>query len=342
MRAGLWQLCSAASSSHTHIRQHIRRGRLMIRSFRIADGGLAPVENPQGASWIDLVEPSDTERKQISALIGVRVPSRADQDEIEHSSRLYLDHGAPVMTVLLPVRHDGAKEVMAPVTFILLDTQLVTFRDHAQLPFETYPERAADVLRGSSSVERLTLGLLAEIVERLADITEHVGREIDLLSHQVFRPGASVDQDLPKMLRSIGRFDTAVMHLRESLLTLERMLGFLAPVIEARKPELRSLTETALRDVKTIVEQTDFLSQKTSLLLSATLGLINVEQNSIIKVLSVAAVVFLPPTLIASIYGMNFVNMPELSWPFSYPVALVAMLVSAVLPLVYFRWRGWF
>lgn len=232
---------------------------------------------------------------------------------------------------------------MAPVTFILLEDRLVTARHHNPLPFETYPGGAGEVLRGSHSIERLMLGLVAEIIERLADITEHLGREIDLLSREVFRPGASGDTDLPKMLRSIGGLDGSVLHLRESLLTVERMLGFLMPVIAGRKKgDLRVLVDTAMRDVKTIAEQTDFLSQKTSLLLSATLGLINVEQNSIIKVLSVAAVVFLPPTLIATIYGMNFANMPELAWPFAYPAALIAMAVSAILPVLYFRWRGWF
>ena len=322
----------------------------MIRSFSIARDGLAPAESPDSASWIDLVAPSEAERAEIGQLVGIRIPSRAEQDEIEHSSRFYLDQGMPVMTVLLPLRPGGADRGMAPVTFILSDRHLVTLRHHQPLPFETFPERAGEALRVSSSVERLMLGLVAEIVERLADITEHVGQEIDLLSHQVFRPGARVSAgaDLSRILRAIGALDTSVLRLRESLLTLERMLGFLIPVLDERKdqarlhPVLRPVIDTALRDVKTIAEQTDFLSQKTSLLLSATLGLINVEQNAIIKVLSVAAVVFLPPTLIASIYGMNFAHMPELSWPFAYPAALFVMLVSAVLPLLYFRWRGWF
>lgn len=318
----------------------------MIRSFSIAGDGLGPAQSLGSASWIDLVSPSDAELAEIAQLIGIRIPSRAEQDEIEHSSRLYLDHGVPVMTVLLPLPRGTTDRGMAPVTFMLGDRQLVTIRHHQPLSFETYPERAGEALRGSSSVERLMLGLVAEIVERLADITEHVGHEIDVLSHHIFRPDAtmSAGPDLSNTLRSIGALDASVLRLRESLLTLERMLGFLIPVLDERTSgaELRPVIDTALRDVKTIAEQTDFLTQKTSLLLSATLGLINVEQNSIIKVLSVAAVVFLPPTLIASIYGMNFVHMPELSWPFAYPAALFAMLVSAILPLLYFRWRGWF
>lgn len=315
----------------------------MIRNFSLARDGLASVASPDHASWIDLVEPSDEERADIAALVGARIPSRAEQDEIEHSSRLYLDHGVPVMTVLLPLQRGAVDEGVAPVTFMLLDRHLVTLRHHQMPPFETYPERASEALRGSRSVEKLMLGLVLEIVERLADITEHVGHEINLLSHQVFRPDASADPDLPKVLRSIGTLDTSALHLRESLLTLERMLGFLIPVFDEREcSELRSVIDTALRDVKTIAEQTDFLSQKTNLLLSATLGLINVEQNAIIKVLSVAAVVFLPPTLLASIYGMNFDHMPELHLPFAYPAALFVMLISAILPLVYFRWRRWF
>ena len=318
----------------------------MIRAFRIEGNGLAPSQADLGAAhWLDLHQPSDEERKQVSSMIGIEVPSREDQEEIEQSSRLYLDQGVPVMTVLLPARSGAESTEISPVTFILTGERLVTVRQHSPRPFETYPPRAGRASLGCRTVERLGLGLLEDIIDRLADITEQVGREIDTLSRTIFRPGDAAATDLQPVLRDIGAKDALVMHLRESLLTLERMLGFLQPVIEAREGvsrEVRSMVESHMRDVKTIGEQANFLMQKTGLLLDATLGLINIQQNAIIKIFSVVAVVFLPPTLIASIYGMNFEYMPEMAWRLGYPMALGLMVLSAVLPLLYFRRRGWF
>jgi magnesium transporter len=317
----------------------------MIRAFRIRDNGLVPSEDDlTAAAWIDLVEPSDSEREQVSLLAGVQLPSRADQEEIEVSSRLYLDQGVPVMTILLPARSGADATEIMPVTFIVTADRLVTVRHHRPRPFETFPPRAGRASLGCHTVEQLALGLLEEIIDRLADITEQVGREIDALSRTVFRPDAAATTDLQSILRQIGIEDGLVMHLRESLLTLERMLGFLVPVMEARKAgrDVKATVKSHLRDVRTITEQAGFLTQKTGLLLEATLGLINIEQSGIIKIFSVAAVVFLPPTLIASIYGMNFHRMPELDWWFGYPMALGAMVVSAVVPLVYFKRKGWF
>jgi magnesium transporter len=322
----------------------------MIKAYRIhgnglvADGGGGGVEFAH-AAWIDMLEPDDAERMEVSAAIGVEVPSRADQEEIEQSSRLYIENGAPVMTVLLPARTTDNTTQIGPVTFILTSHHLVTVRHHRPRPFETYPPRAGRAALGCHNVEQLMLGLVEDIIDRLADITEQAGRDIDALSKTVFQPDAATKPDLQSVLRQIGVRDTMVMHLRESLLTMERMLRFLTPVIEARKAagrELRSLVKTQLRDVHTITEQAGFLVQKTQLLLDATLGLINIEQSGIIKIFSVAAVVFLPPTLIASIYGMNFQHMPELDEWYGYPIALGAMLLSAVGPLIYFKRKGWF
>lgn len=317
----------------------------MIRAFAAGETGLSQTDEIDAAIWLDLAEPTEAERAETGRLIGFQIPSRADQDEIEQSSRLYLDNGAPVMTILLPARSGAEAAEMGPVTFIITERRLVTVRHHHPRPFETFPSRAAKASPGCGSPERLALGLLEEIIDRLADITENVGREIDALSRAVFRPVSGADQDLKETLRRIGANDALVMHLRESLMTLERMLGFMVSVIEARHGadgELGGVLEGQLRDVKTIVEQANFLTQKTGLLLDATLGLISIEQNGIIKIFSVVAVIFLPPTLIASIYGMNFAHMPELEFAWAYPGALVLMLVSAVLPLIWFRWKGWF
>jgi magnesium transporter len=319
----------------------------MIKTYRIQGNGLVADEATElaQAAWIDMLEPTDAERREVSASIGVEVPSRADQEEIEQSSRLYIENGVPVTTVLLPSRSGEGATQIGPVTFILTADRLVTVRHQSPRPFETYPTRAGRAALGCHNTEQLMLGLIEDIIDRLADITEQAGRDIDALSKTVFQPDAAAKTDLQSVLRQIGARDAMVMHLRESLLTMERMLGFLLPVMEARKAagrELRGMVKTQLRDVHTITEQAAFLVQKTGLLLDATLGLINIEQSGIIKIFSVAAVVFLPPTLIASIYGMNFAHMPELDWWFGYPMAVGAMVLSAVIPLAYFKRKGWF
>jgi magnesium transporter len=279
----------------------------------------------------------------VSGRAGIDLPTKADQEEIEQSSRLYLEDGVPVMTALLPARTGTEAMQMGPVTFVLRASQLITIRHHAPRPFETFPGRAGKSSLGCATAEALLVGLLEEIIDRLADITEHSGREIDAISRRVFGPDKMDTEAHRAALREIGAADTQVMHLRESLMTLERVLGFLMPVLDTLRAAkaLRAMLKTHYRDVRTIAEHASYLQQKTALLLDATLGMINIEQNAIIKIFSVVAVAFLPPTLVASIYGMNFTHMPELDWPWGYPLALGIMVLTAVVPLWFFKRRGW-
>ncbi|SEO58363.1 magnesium transporter [Salinihabitans flavidus] len=318
----------------------------MINGYRVKGDALIAEAGATGDDviWIDVQSPAEEERSALSQTLGVTLPSRADQEEIEHSSRLYSDQGMPVMTALLPSLGDGKKTVVAPVTFILTETRLITIRHHDPRPFSTFPDRAGRSSVGCASAEAVLVGLIEEIIDRLADITELAGQQIDIISQRIFQSDESQERvNHRETLREIGRNDELVMHLRESLLTMERLMGYLAPVMETRKADraLRTSIKTQSRDIRTITEQAGFLQQKTALLLEATLGLINIEQNGIIKIFSVAAVAFLPPTLIASIYGMNFEHMPELGWTFGYPLALLLMVASSLGPLLYFRRRGW-
>lgn len=315
----------------------------MIIGYRREGAGLAEASAIEDAGWIDLFRPDEAERARVSELIGATLPSREDQEEIERSSRLYIEDGAAFMTAIVPAQALSDAPVLAPVTFILTQDRLVTLRRHDPQPFRTFPKFAARAPLGCDSPGTILIGLVDEIIGRLADITENVGREIEGMSLAAFRSDANAGRDMRKTLRGIGRKDDTVMQVRESLLTLERILGFLGPVMDQRKApaDVRLMLRSQIRDIRAISEQAGFLMQKTALLLDATLGLINIEQSAIIKVFSVAAVVFLPPTLIASIYGMNFAVMPELSWPYAYPAALVAMVASAVGPLYFFKRKGW-
>jgi len=317
----------------------------MIHYVRDA-GGLRPDTSAgagEAAIWTDLQTPEADMLARLSAQYGIQLPTREEQEEIEHSSRLYLDNGVPVMTVLVPSRADKDDMRIEPVSFVLLSDRLVTIRHHDPKPFATFPGKAAKASHGLATPEAVLIGLLEEIIDRLADIIEQSGREIDQTARRIFGPETLRTEQYRTALREIGRADGRVMQLRESLMTVERMLGFLGPAMDGRKTgrPLRATLKSQYRDVRTIAEQAGYLQQKTAFMLDAALGLINIEQNAIIKIFSVAAVAFLPPTLVASIYGMNFARMPELQWPLGYPLAIAAMVLSAAVPLWFFRRRGW-
>jgi len=323
----------------------------MITAYVSKGGYIEAADWPHGGAeplvWIDLMQPIRQEEEELERRLGVELPSREEMEEIETSSRLYHDGGASYMTANLPSLADADTPVMGPVTFLLTESCLVTIRYHDPSAFRTFPKRAAKMNLGCSGGDSTLIALLDAVIDRLADILERVGVDIDGISRTVFRRGngtASGGGDFQKTLEAIGRKGDMISNIRDSLATLERLTAFLNQTIARRaKPsrEVREGVKTLTRDVRSLTDHSAFLSQKVTFLLDATLGMINIEQNAVIKILSVAAAVFLPPTLIASIYGMNFKIMPELDWPWGYPAAIALMVVSAVLPYLYFKKRGW-
>jgi magnesium transporter len=295
--------------------------------------------------WVDLQAPTAEEEERLEKALGVNLPTREEMEEIEVSSRLYYEDGAAFMTATLPAQADRDDAHMAPVTFVLTGDCLVTIRYHDPRVFTTFPQRAEKVAMGLKNGEAVLMALLEAVVDRLADVLERAGRDIDLTSRKVFQQDEAAPRalDFRAMLQEIGRKGDLTSDIRDSLVTLERLLGFLGQVTNQRKSErdIRERLKTLGRDTRSLADHASFLSQKITFLLDATLGMVNIEQNAIIKIFSVAAVVFLPPTLIASIYGMNFKYMPELDWPFGYPLALALMVASAIMPLKFFKRRGW-
>jgi magnesium transporter len=208
---------------------------------------------------------------------------------------------------------------------------------------------------GCTDAETLLVGLLEAVIDRLADILERTANDADRISSGIFcRAGESVRRarDFQRVLVELGQTGDLASKIRDSLVTLERLFGFLSLTLDQRfakraasdkkaEKELRARIRTLQRDGESLTNHLTYLSQKITFLLDATLGMINIEQNQIIKIFSVVAVAFLPPTLIASVYGMNFDFMPELSSSYGYPVAIAAMVLSSVLPLLYFKRRGW-
>jgi magnesium transporter len=242
------------------------------------------------------------------------------------------------MTATILNKADTSHPESSAVTFILAPRQLVTVRYADPAPFQNFRKRIETSGKQYDSPGKVFAGLIDAIVERLAEILEKVGSALDSVSLEVFTPseGKAPRQDFDKILRRVGRCSDLVSKARESLVSLGRLLLFFN---ESPKPE--SHTKTVLNDLTSLSDHASFLSTKVNFLLDATLGLINIEQNGIIKIVSVAAVVFLPPTLVASIYGMNFDVMPELKWALGYPFAVLLMISTAVLPYVFFKRKGW-
>jgi magnesium transporter len=295
--------------------------------------------------WIDLFEPTDSEEAILEQRLGIDVPTREEMQEIEVSSRLYVEDESAFMTATLPARTDSDDLLMGPVTFVLAGDKLITVRYHEPRAFRTFPQRAEKVSLGCTNGIGVLNALLEATVDRLADILERAEREVDAISHEIFRvedPSARRERDLNRVLQLIGRKGDLSSNIRDSLLSLARVAGFLAQLLAQRDDKnSRGRVKTLARDVQSLADHSSFLSQKITFLLDATLGMISIEQSNIIKIFSVATGVFLPPTLIASIYGMNFAYMPELHWRWGYPFAGVLMLLSALLPCWWFRRRGW-
>jgi magnesium transporter len=323
----------------------------MIKAFVADNDRLRVVDdlfaNKERVNWIDLLGPTKEEEDSIEQLIGVDIPTREEMEEIEISSRLYVENGAYVMTATLPAHTDGDRPEMLPVTFVLAGARLVTIRYHEPRAFQTFPLRAEKTDTGCSSGETILISLLEAIVDRLADVLERASREVIDISQDIFhsteKKVSKRDRDFQEILQRIGSKEDLVSKIQDSLLTLQRLSGFLANVIgrELNGKDVRARVKTLSRDVISLSDHASFQTQKIIFLLDATLGMINIQQNAIIKIVSVAAVVFLPPTLVASVYGMNFEVMPELQWTLGYPLALGLMVVSAVLPFWFFRRKGW-
>lgn len=318
----------------------------MLFAWRAENGRLAKMDGGAdiaGALWIDLYSPREAQIAAVERL-GIEVPTLADMEEIEISNRLYREGGVDYMTVVLPGLSMTQTPMAGPVTFILSEERLVTVRHHVPRPFETFPERADRSALGVGSAERLFLGLVEDIVARLADLLEMAGRALDEASRAVVGGDAAGNPEvLRQTLEQAGRQGELLSRVRLALLTLERALSYFGQTLGLRMEgeELRAALKGLMRDIQALGVHADFLSSRVGLAVDATLGLINLEQNATVRIVSTVAVLFLPPTLVASVYGMNFAVMPELAKPWGYPAALGLMLLSAVLTWVVFKWKRW-
>ena len=299
-----------------------------------------------GAVWVDLVEPTREEEKLIERLLELDVPTRDELKDIEPSSRLYTDAAATYMTASLMVKAESDLPHLTDVAFILTAGKLLTVRYAEPRSFLLFKSGMHRIPGGCSSPTVMITRLLETIADRTAEILEIAVSRADTLSLEVFGDKRHLSRRPPRYLEDrvvqVFALHRLVAKARDSLMSLSRMLTFLhaQPALQGDRTSLE-LCRTVQRDVQSLLEHANFVAGNITFLLDASLGLINLEQNAIIKIFSIASVVLLPPTLIASIYGMNFDFMPELHVASAYPLTLGAMVLSAILPFYFFRWKGW-
>lgn len=297
--------------------------------------------------WIDLLNPSEDEDGILERALNVDVPTRSEMREIEASNRFYVEEGAVYMTAIVLHNSSLGVPMTSPITFILAGHRLITVRYAEPKAFSLYITRASKGGNGCTTGAEVMIGLVEMLIEREADLIERVQDEVETMAPLVFgQKGTeqpSRNRRLDVLLRNVGKEGDVVARAQESAMSLHRLLLFAANAIRQSKgdPQVLARIDSASHDITSLMESLRFLSSRTTFLLEATLGMISTEQNQIIKLFSVMAVMLMPPTLVASIYGMNFKYMPELDWQYGYPIALGSMFVAALIPFIYFRRKGW-
>ncbi len=301
---------------------------------------------PENAIWFDLVGPTQQEDKLVEGKVGIAVPTREEMQEIEVTSRLYVENGARYMTATLMCQSDTDAPKTTAVTFILSGHRLITVRYDEPRPFMIVGHKLARVCPAGASGESVLMELLDAVIDRAADILERIGAEVDKVSHEIFEPEESVTERSKSyqiILKKIGRKGDLTSKVRESLVSIGRLLLYLANEADSMRwaKEPRAQLRGMQRDVHSLSDHAAYLTNKIQFLLDALLGMVTLDQNNVIKIFSVAAVVLLPPSLVGTIYGMNFKHMPELEWTWGYPLSLVLILLAAVLPYYFFKWKKW-
>ncbi|MDD3371522.1 MAG: magnesium transporter CorA family protein [Alphaproteobacteria bacterium] len=306
---------------------------------------------PAKVVWADLLNGTPEEIGFIERIIGRHLPTAEELREIESSSRLRFDKKGFCLSTNIVSRIPSGMPEAAPVGFILSRNLLVTVRFDALTAFSTFQEDFEEREAHIDSISAFT-GLINAIVDRTADVLENVGNELDQISQAVFfrnshdvsfssRP-ARETENLKETLRRIGYNGHLSSKIRDSLMSVGRIVSYVSDMgADWLMHEQRAHLETQARDISSLSDYDLHLMNKVQLLLDATMGLINIEQNNIIKVLTVVSVVGVPPTLVASMYGMNFHFMPELGWEFGYPFGLLLIALSAIGPVLWFKLRGW-
>jgi magnesium transporter len=301
---------------------------------------------PAKVVWIDIIDFTAEEEVSLETQLGIEILTREEIWKNQVLNRNYTENSVSYMTAALIKKVDTPHPEISPVTFILSKDYLITLRNLSPTSFRNFAQRILHHPHSFTTGPAVLEGLLEEIITRVGFNSENVVDQLDMLSHDIFDPNAiekyktSPSGMMKQILRRLGGCADLNSKINESLHSIARLLAFFSRLNE-HDAEMNDALSILTSDVRTLSYQTAFLSDKITFQLDATLGMINVEQNSIIKIFSVVAVFFLPPTLVSSIYGMNFKHMPELDWITGYPIAISIMLLCALVPFVYFKRKGW-
>jgi len=304
---------------------------------------------PDHIIWLDLLDPSEDERQLVEPHAKIRVPSKAALSEIEASSRLIVEHGILYLSTPAVAKSEFDGTEISPVGFVLTSRLLVTVRYAALPSFDYVIERvhADETIDCSVGV---FAALLEAMVDRGADVLENLSAAIDKVSKSIFHGNRSSPSHssrstarLRQTLSDIGAIGEDLAQARDTLLGVGRLATFVGDIGQdwISKP-FRARLDAISKDVMSLNDYETHLSDKVQFLLDAVLGYISIEQNDLFKVLTIVSVIGVPPTLLAGIWGMNFKNMPELNWAWGYPLAWLAIILSAIVPLIWLKRRGWF
>jgi magnesium transporter len=316
----------------------------MLKLFRFEKGMIGEITAEEGklhhalgqAHWVDAQEPEEIEREGLQNLMRLDLPISDEMEEIEASARYFVDQAGIHVHSMFLTQSEG-RHTTSSVACILQPNRLITIRDTELADFRLLRMRARRGQVESHSPAELLVTLLEQKVENLADNLEDIHRNLENTSYLVLEEENS---DLEEAIAQLAKSEDSNGKIRLCLMDTQRAISFLLRHLRSY-PELQESCREIMRDIDTLMSHTTFLFDKINFLMDSTQGFINIEQNQIIKIFSIAAVVFLPPTLVASMYGMNFVNMPELQWMLGYPWALGLMVISGITPYLFFKYKGW-
>jgi magnesium transporter len=317
---------------------------MMLKAFCGRDGNEADLDT---ACWIDLFDPTEEEIDRLQRHFDVAVPTREELSEIEASSRLRVVKGALIMSAPLISKVDG-KDILSPTGFMLFEKILMTVRFCESGAFDAVHKALGEADHPPTPQEAM-VNILEEVVDRAADRLERVAENVANVSHAIFYEPEGAKHKLSqetKRLRGlmiqIGRDNEQMVKVRHAFLAIGRIATFVAercvPEIE---PDMHDRLLAVRHDIDSLDEFENSLSSRIQFLLDAAVGFIGMEQNDVVKILTVVSVAGVPPVLIAGVYGMNFKYMPELDWHLGYPYAIALMVLSTVLPVIWFKWRDW-
>ena len=319
----------------------------MIRVYRAGGPTCEPVVSdlstwtlPGDAIWVDLVDPTREEDRAVETALGLSIPTRAEMAELEASSRLYRENGATYVTSDIIHNGDGDLPSVDPVTFVMTKGPLVTIRYFDPKPFALLVEKLQREPHLCGTGADLFLQLMETIIDRASDMLAVNAARVDGVSNHVFAEGRAVGFD--KLITKLGRAHIVNSRIEQSLSGLARIFAYVS--VDERiehVPDAREHLRSLAGDAASLISHNQAVAAGINFQLSAALGLINIEQSSIVKVFSMVTVCLMPPTLIGAIYGMNFEHMPELRWIDGYPMAILAMILSGLGPLLWFRRKGW-